>query len=554
MIDRFTARARRVLTLAKQEALSVGHNYVGTEHLLLALFHDNTSLASQLLGAIGINEENIRQVVKTLYPELDKTENTDIDFNPEAKRALELAVEESADMEKDYVGTEHILLALLIESESHVARIFEKIGMDFDDARELIYSALGFGDADDFSPQPMAKDFGGKNSTGVDKLREFGRNLNELARAGKIDPVVGRQKEIERLVQILCRRTKNNPVLIGEPGVGKTAIAEGLAQRIIDGKVPELLRDKVVFSLEMAALVAGTKYRGEFEERLKNLIDIIRQDKKIILFIDEMHTLIGAGAAEGSVDAANILKPALSRGEIQAIGATTLNEYKKYIEKDAALERRFQPVMVDVPGVEESIEILKGIRDKYEAFHKAKITDEALLAAVKLSDRYINDRNLPDKAIDIMDEACSRVRLKAFSLPPSLKEMEDALLRVKTEKEKSIASQAFEKAAVLRDEEKELALKLDEEQKNWKHGQAEKIVVNESDIADIIAQWTGIPVTKLTQSEAQRLLLLEKELHERVIGQNEAVSAVSRAIRRSRSGFHDPKRPVGSFLFLGPLV
>ncbi len=552
MMDRFTARAKRTLALAQQEAVHLNHDYVGTEHLLLALTIDGASMAAQILTAMGVSEEELRAKVSEISPP-KPGKVQDIAIAPRAKRALELAVEEAAYMGRDYVGTEHILLGLIAEGEGRAAQVLQSLDIDIEDARETIYEALGVQGIQKEHPAAQSRQpSSGKTAGGIDKLKDFGRNLNELAKAGKIDPVVGRQKEIERVIQILCRRTKNNPVLIGEPGVGKTAIAEGLAQRIMEGKVPELLRDKQIFSLEMGSLVAGTKYRGEFEERLKNLLSIVREDKNIILFIDEMHTLIGAGGAEGAIDAANILKPALSRGEIQAIGATTLDEYKKHVEKDAALERRFQPVMVGVPNVEDSLEILKGLRDRYEAFHRARITDEALQAAVKLSDRYISDRNLPDKAIDLMDEACSRVRLKAFSLPPDLKALETQIARIKAEKETAIAGQAFEQAAKLRDQEQELVATLAGGQKDWKESQAEKIVVTEEDIAEVVAAWTGVPVSRLTESEAARLLKLEEELHVRVVGQKEAVSAVARAVRRARSGLQDPKRPVGSFLFLGP--
>ncbi len=546
MLERFTARARRLLSLATQEAINLKHDYVGTEHILLACFFDGASLSAQLLRGIGVKEEVLREVISEMFEQ--KKSAVEPAFSPQAKHALELAVQESVNMEKDYVGTEHILLGLLGDEESYAVQALQAMDVDIDEARSFIYQSLGFSQEQEFT---------GKNSSdtpvlGVDKLRDFGRNLNDLAKAGKIDPVIGRQNEIERVIQILCRRTKNNPVLIGEPGVGKTAIAEGLAQKIVEGKVPELLKDKQVFSLEIGSLVAGTKYRGEFEERLKNLLEIVRQNKNIILFIDELHTIIGAGASEGSVDAANILKPALSRGEVQAIGATTLDEYKKHIEKDAALERRFQPVFVGVPNVDDALEILKGLRDRYEAFHKARITDSALVAAVKLSDRYITDRNLPDKAIDLIDEACSRVRLKKFSLPPDLKNMQEDLAKVKSEKEAAITAQDYERAATLRDEEKDISDNLAKHQKEWKADNSKNIVVDENDIADVVCVWTGIPVSRLTQTEAQRLLHLEEHLHKRVVGQSEAVSAVARAVRRSRSGLHDPKRPVGSFLFLGP--
>lgn len=556
MMDRFTARARRVLTLAKQEAINMRQGHIGTEHLLLALFFDGASLAAQFLAAMGVKEEKLREQVVSMSV-LNQSPSDSPSFAPRTKRVIEMAIEEASSLGKDYVGTEHLLLAILSDEENHAVRVLESLGIDSVDAKNMIYKALGLDEDEDFDIEPEMQvqkrpSMQGKRSTPVDKLKDFGRNLNELAKAGKIDPVVGRQKEIERVVQILCRRTKNNPVLIGEPGVGKTAIAEGLAQKIIEGQVPELLRDKTIFSLEIGSLIAGTKYRGEFEERLKNLLETIRQNQDIILFIDELHTLIGAGAAEGAIDAANILKPALSRGEVQCIGATTLNEYRKYIEKDSALERRFQPVMVDIPNVEDSLEILKGLRDRYEAFHKARITDAALVAAVKLSDRYISDRHLPDKAIDLMDEAASRVRLRAFLLPPDLKEMETELARIRAEKESAIANQEFERAAGLRDEEKLLQEKLAGQQKEWKTGKADNIVVTDTDIAEVVALWTGIPASRITQSEAERLLKLETELHKRIVGQDEAVSAVSRAVRRSRSGLQDPKRPVGSFLFLGP--
>ncbi|MDR3348730.1 MAG: ATP-dependent Clp protease ATP-binding subunit [Acidaminococcales bacterium] len=546
MMDRFTARARRVLALARQEAANFKHAYIGTEHLLLALFFDGASLSAQFLRGLGVNEESLRGRVAQMFP-AQAAGMGEAAYDPSAKRAIETAVAEASGMGRDYVGTEHMLLGLLADGESHAAQVLQSVGVDIEAARRGIYEALGA----PAQAEQQARGEGAKTFD-MEKLKEFGRNLNELAKAGKIDPVIGRQKEIERVIQILCRRTKNNPVLIGEPGVGKTAIAEGLAQRIIENQAPELLRGKQVFSLEMGSLVAGTKYRGEFEERLKVLIETIKQDKNIILFIDEMHTLIGAGAAEGAVDAANILKPALSRGEIQAIGATTLDEYKKHVEKDAALERRFQPVLVSVPNLEDSLAILKGLRGRYESFHKARIEDDALAAAVRLSDRYINDRNLPDKAIDLMDEACSRVRLRAFSLPAALKELEETIARLKADKEKAIAGQDFERAAKLRDEEKELTAELHEQQIEWKNRQASNVVVTGDDIAEVVSSWTGIPASRITQSEAERLLDLEAQLHKRVIGQHEAVSAVARAVRRARSGLHDPRRPVGSFLFLGP--
>ena len=550
MMDRFTARARRVLALARQEAANFKHDYIGTEHLLLALLFDGASLSAQFLRGLGVSENALRGRVAQMFPAQNANAG-EVTYASMAKHAIETAVTEASSMDRDYVGTEHILLGVLADEENHAVKVLQSVGVDVEAARRSIYEALGVSERGE-SVRGKGERAERTKPFDMEKLKEFGRNLNELVKDGKIDPVIGRQKEIERIIQILCRRTKNNPVLIGEPGVGKTAIAEGLAQRIIENQVPELLRSKQVFSLEMGSLIAGTKYRGEFEERLKTLIETIRQNKNIILFIDEMHTLIGAGAAEGAVDAANILKPALSRGEIQAIGATTLDEYKKHVEKDAALERRFQPVLVNVPNLEDSLAILKGLRERYESFHKARITDEALGAAVRLSDRYISDRNLPDKAIDLMDEACSRVRLRAFSLPSALKELEEVIARLKSDKEAAIAGQDFERAANLRDEEKELTIKLHEQQVEWKSGQASNIVVTENDIAEVVSSWTGIPASRITQSEAERLLELEAQLHRRIIGQHEAVSAVARAVRRARSGLHDPKRPVGSFLFLGP--
>ncbi len=553
MFAKFTERARKVLVLAQQEALNLGHDYVGTEHLLLGLVHEGEGIAARVLAAANITEQSVRQRMEAFIVR-GKPGAKEISYTPRAKRSLELALEESIRFGYNYIGTEHLLLGLLLESEGIAAQVLMSLGLDINFVRQQILEMLGnFGYTQpNAAPGKNVNSLTGSTAATAGKLSEFGRDLNKLAREGKIDPVIGRDKEIDRIIQILCRRTKNNPVLIGEPGVGKTAIAEGLAQRIVENKVPELLRDKVVFSLEMGSLVAGTKYRGEFEERLKKVIDELRQAKNIILFIDEMHTLVGAGAAEGSMDAANILKPALARGELQSIGATTLDEYKKHIEKDAALERRFQPIMVGEPTVEDSIQILLGLRDKYEAFHRAQITDEAITAAVKLSHRYITDRFLPDKAIDLMDEAASRVRLQAFSLPDDLKEKEKELDQIRAEKEAAITLQEFEKAATLRDQEQALRDEFEQQQKQWKQNGSDRITVNEEDIARVVSAWTGIPVSKLAEEESQRLLHLEETLHKRVIGQQQAVQAVAKAIRRARSGLKDPKRPIGSFIFLGP--
>ncbi len=561
MFSKFTERARQVLSLAQEEALKLGHNYVGTEHLLLGLVRDGDGIAARVLGSLGLTEKSVRARMDSYVTRGSETA-TELSYTPRAKRAIELALQESVEQGQSYVGTEHLLLGLLLEAEGIAAQVLNSLGVDVDTVRRQIGDLLGhYGivypqTPGGIQPKPAAKGQAPapqqKPGGALAVLAEFGRDLNELAKAGRIDPVVGRQKEIDRIIQILCRRTKNNPVLIGEPGVGKTAIAEGLAQRIVDNLVPELLRDKIVFSLEMGSLVAGTKYRGEFEERLKKLMDELKKHGNVILFVDELHTVIGAGAAEGAIDAANILKPALARGELQVIGATTLDEYKKHIEKDAALERRFQPIVVGEPTPEDAVEILLGLRDKYEAFHRAKITDAAIAAAVKLSSRYITDRNLPDKAIDLMDEACSRVRLAAFSLPPDLKDVEKELESLKAEKEAAIDQQEFERAAQLRDAEHKLRESLEERQRQWKQKGSDRVVVGEEDIAQVVAAWTGIPVSRLTEAESARLLKLEDELHQRVVSQHAAVSAVARAVRRARSGLKDPKRPIGSFIFLGP--
>lgn len=549
MLGRFTGRAQKVLYFAQQEAMGLGHDYVGTEHILLGLLHEGEGVAAKGLLSVDISIETVRLEVEKLVGR-GKTHPSQVSYTPRAKRCIELSIQVAADLGHNYVGTEHLLLGLLQEGEGLAAQLLQGLGVDVNVLGQKVMELLNGLPISGQGAQPQA---GVKSqNSNTPTLEEFGRNLNQLAKEGKIDPVIGRGQEIERVLQILSRRTKNNPVLIGEPGVGKTAIAEGLAQRIIQNNVPETLRVKRVVSLNMASLVAGAKYRGEFEERLKKVMEEVRQDGNVILFIDELHTLIGAGAAEGAIDAANILKPTLARGEIQVIGATTLNEYKKYIEKDAALERRFQPITVSEPSVEDAIIILQGIRDKYEAFHRISITDDAIEAAVTLSHRYISDRFLPDKAIDLMDEAAARVRLKAFSSPPDVKELEKELKQLQTEKEAAIAGQEYEQAARLRDEEKKMKQALENKQKEWKQQGNEQLVVTGEEIAHIVAAWTGIPVKKLAQEEVERLLNLEEELHKRVVGQYEAVKSVARAVRRARTGLKDPKRPIGSFIFLGP--
>ena len=553
MLNRFTERARKVLVLAHQEAARLGHPYIGTEHILLGLLSEGEGVAAKALGSLNVNLDDVRSTVENNIGRGDDPA-AEPNYTPRAKKVIELAVEEAQNLGHNYIGTEHLLLGLIREGEGVAAQVLTGMGADISMVRQRVIEMLGGFAMSGPAPQPkaVAPNAARQQAVSTPTLDEFGRDLNKLAQEGKIDPVIGRDSEIERVIQILSRRTKNNPVLIGEPGVGKTAIAEGLAQRIIEGKVPEILRDKRVVSLNLGSMVAGTKYRGEFEERLKKVMDEIRRAGNIVVFIDELHTLIGAGAAEGAIDAANILKPALARGELQTIGATTLNEYKKHIEKDAALERRFQPIQVGEPSVEEAIAILKGLRDKYEAFHRAQITDDAIDAAVKLSDRYISDRFLPDKAIDLMDEASSKVRLKAFVAPPDLKAIEDQLNKIHMEKEAAIAAQEYERAARLRDDEQKIRTELENKQKEWKQGGNDRITVTSEDIAQVVASWTGIPVKRLAEEESERLLKLEEVLHKRVVGQHEAVEAVARAVRRARSGLKDPKRPIGSFIFLGP--
>lgn len=545
-MQRFTDDAQRVLSFAQEAALELGHDYVGTEHVLIGLTKVKNGVAAKALEELGIVTEDIFEAVEEQVGRGNK-KATSIYMTPRVKHVLELAIQVANRMNHNYVGTEHILLGLFSDGGGVAVGILRGMNIRTDDIVEAIRHILGSSTNGDHSGQE-----GVNNNGDLGDLTDFATDLNESAKQGKIDPVIGRDTEIQRVIQILSRRTKNNPVLIGEPGVGKTAIAEGLAQRIINGNVPEVLRNKRIISLSISSMLAGAKYRGEFEERLKKAIDEVQQHDDMIIFIDEVHTLIGAGATEGAMDAANILKPALARGEFQVIGATTLDEYKKHIEKDAALERRFQPVQVGEPNEEDALEILMGLRDRYEAFHKAKITDEALKAAVSLSSRYITDRFLPDKAIDVVDEAASKVRMKVFSAAPDVKALEDRLNAVKKEKEAAVTSQDFEKAAKLRDEEQSLVKAIDDKKTVAKEESDQKLIVTEEDIAAVVAQWTGIPVAKIAEEESVTLLHLEDELHKRVIGQDDAVTAVAKAVRRARAGLKDPKRPIGSFLFLGP--
>ena len=546
MMQRFTDDAQRVLSFAQEAALELGHDYVGTEHVLIGLTKVKNGVAAKALEELGIVTEDIFEAVEEQVGRGNK-KATSIYMTPRVKNVLELAVQVANRMNHNYVGTEHILLGLLSDGGGVAVGILRAMNIRTDDIVEAIRHILGSSTNGDHSGQE-----GANNNGDLGELTDFGTDLNESAKQGKIDPVIGRDTEIQRVIQILSRRTKNNPVLIGEPGVGKTAIAEGFAQRIVNGNVPEILRNKRIISLSISSMLAGAKYRGEFEERLKKAIDEVQQHDDMIIFIDEIHTLVGAGATEGAMDAANILKPVLARGEFQVIGATTLDEYKKHIEKDAALERRFQPVQVGEPNEEDALEILRGLRDRYEAFHKAKITDEALKAAVTLSSRYITDRFLPDKAIDVVDEAASKVRMKVFSAAPDVKALEDRLNTVKKEKEAAVTSQDFEKAAKLRDEEQVLVKEIDDKKSVAKEESDQKLIVTEDDIAAVVAQWTGIPVAKIAEEESETLLHLEDELHKRVIGQDDAVTAVAKAVRRARAGLKDPKRPIGSFLFLGP--
>ena len=545
MMQRFTDDAQRVLSFAQEAALELGHDYVGTEHVLIGLIKVKNGVAAKALNELGLSAETIIEDVEEHIGRGNKKASS-VYMTPRVKHVLELAVEVANHMNHNYVGTEHILLGLLSDGGGVAVGLLRNHNIRANDIVEVIRDILGS------SGRTSHNSEDNQGSSSLGDLADFGTELNESAKQGKIDPVIGRDKEISRVIQILSRRTKNNPVLIGEPGVGKTAIAEGLAQRIVNGNVPEILRNKRIISLSISSMLAGAKYRGEFEERLKKAIDEVQKHDDMIIFIDEIHTLVGAGATEGAMDAANILKPALACGEFQVIGATTLDEYKKHIEKDAALERRFQPVLVGEPSEEDALEILKGLRDRYEAFHKAKITDEALEAAVSLSSRYITDRFLPDKAIDVVDEAASKVRMKVFSAAPDVKALETQLADVKKEKEAAVTAQEFEKAAEMRDEEKRIEKEINDKKKAAKENSDAKLVVTDEDIASVVAQWTGIPVSKIAQEESESLLHLEEELHKRVIGQDAAVVAVSKAVRRARAGLKDPKRPIGSFLFLGP--
>jgi ATP-dependent Clp protease ATP-binding subunit ClpC len=562
MFERFTERARQVVVLAQEEARTLKHNYIGTEHILLGLLREEEGLAARVLESLDITVERVRAQVVRIVGSGEEVTAGQIPFTPRAKKVLELALREALSLGHNYIGTEHILLGLVRENEGVAARILLDFDADSEKIRNEVIRMLsgpgggrrqgqsaGAGASGAAAAQAEAK----KSSKLLD---QFGRNLTKLASEGKLDPVVGRETEIERIMQILSRRTKNNPVLIGEPGVGKTAVVEGLAQRITNSDVPELLKNKQIYTLDLAALVAGSKYRGEFEERLKKVMKEITQRGDIILFIDELHNLVGAGAAEGAIDAASILKPALARGELQTIGATTLDEYRKYLERDSALERRFQQIRVEQPTVEETVQILRGLRDRYEQHHKVDITDEALEAAAELSDRYISDRQLPDKAIDLIDEAASRMRIKSMTSPPIYRELEDEIEETRRAKEAAIEAQEFEKAANLRDKERRLTNKKREMEEQWEQGEsdetAERPAIGEEEIADIVSMWTGIPVFKLTEAETAKLMRMEDELHKRVIGQHAAVAVISKAIRRSRAGLKDPKRPTGSFIFLGP--
>ncbi|PFG28002.1 ATP-dependent Clp protease [Corynebacterium renale] len=568
MFERFTDRARRVIVLAQEEARMLNHNYIGTEHILLGLISEGEGVAAKALESMGISLEDVRREVEEIIGQGTQPHSGHIPFTPKAKKVLELALREGLQMGHKYIGTEFLLLGLIREGDGVAAQVLTKLGADLPRVRQQVIQLLsGYEGNPQNNPEgPAAGPVGAGAASGPGGgggrqgersnslvLDQFGRNLTQAAKDGKLDPVVGRSKEIERIMQVLSRRTKNNPVLIGEPGVGKTAVVEGLALDIVNGKVPETLRDKQVYSLDLGSLVAGSRYRGDFEERLKKVLKEINQRGDIILFIDEIHTLVGAGAAEGAIDAASLLKPKLARGELQTIGATTLDEYRKHIEKDAALERRFQPVQVDEPSVEDTIQILKGLRDRYEAHHRVSITDGALAAAARLSDRYINDRFLPDKAVDLIDEAGARMRIKRMTAPEGLRKIDDQIQEVRKEKEAAIDAQDFEKASSLREKERTLNEERKEREKQWQNGELQDIAeVGEDQIAEVLANWTGIPVFKLSEEESTRLLKMEEELHKRIIGQDDAVKTVSRAIRRTRAGLKDPKRPSGSFIFAGP--
>src|SRR5215510_11418123 len=552
MFERFTDRARRVVVLAQEEARMLNHNYIGTEHILLGLIHEGEGVAAKALESLGISLEGVRQQVEEIIGQGQQAPSGHIPFTPRAKKVLELSLREALQLGHNYIGTEHILLGLIREGEGVAAQVLVKLGADLNRVRQQVIQLLsGYQGKEPAAAGSTATGEAAPSTSLV--LDQFGRNLTQAAREGKLDPVIGREKEIERVMQVLSRRTKNNPVLIGEPGVGKTAVVEGLAQKIIKGEVPETLKDKQLYTLDLGALVAGSRYRGDFEERLKKVLKEIRTRGDIILFIDEIHTLVGAGAAEGAIDAASILKPMLARGELQTIGATTLDEYRKHLEKDAALERRFQKITVDEPTVSHTIEILKGLRDRYEAHHRVTITDQALVASANLADRYISDRFLPDKAIDLIDEAGSRMRIRRMTAPPDYKDLENELALVVESKKKAVERQDFEEAGRLRDSEKELLAQKETKEREIKDSGVDLFdEVDEEAIAEVLSVWTGIPVYKLTEEETQKLLRMEDELHKRVVGQEDAIKAVSQAVRRTRAGLKDPKRPTGSYIFLGP--
>jgi len=549
MFERFTDRARRVVVLAQEEARMLNHNYIGTEHILLGLIHEGEGVAAKALESLGISLDAVREQVQEIIGQGQQAPSGHIPFTPRAKKVLELSLREALQLGHNYIGTEHILLGLIREGEGVAAQVLVKLGADLNRVRQQVIQLLsGYQ-----GKEPAAAGPAEGTPAGSLVLDQFGRNLTQAAREGKLDPVIGREKEIERVMQVLSRRTKNNPILIGEPGVGKTAVVEGLAQGIIRGEVPETLKDKQIYTLDLGALVAGSRYRGDFEERLKKVLKEIRTRGDIILFIDEIHTLVGAGAAEGAIDAASILKPMLARGELQTIGATTLDEFRKYIEKDAALERRFQPIQVAEPTLAHTIEILKGLRDRYEAHHRVSITDAALVAAANMADRYINDRFLPDKAIDLIDEAGARLRIRRMTAPPDLREFDERIASTRREKESAIDAQDFEKAAALRDTEKRLLGEKADREKQWKAGDMDVVAeVDEELIAEVLATATGIPVFRLTEEESSRLLNMEAELHQRIVGMDDAIKALSQAIRRTRAGLKDPRRPGGSFIFAGP--